>query len=561
MEGKKYSIGMDFGTLSARAILVDIENGNEKAISVVGYQDAVIDDILPESGKKIPKEYALQNPHNYMEALENLLRDILKKGRVAPEQIIGIGVDTTASTILPVDRKFVPLCFYDQYRKNPHSWIKLWKHHGAQKQADRFNKIANSMNLECMKYCSGKVSAEWMYPKIMETLEEAPEIFDAAYRFMELSDWIVYLLTGNETRNSIMAFIHAQWDSQKGFPPNQFFKTLDERMDGLAAKKLGETVRATFEKAGGLTGKMAKKTGLPAGTAVAVGNSDGPVAIPGLGIVNEDTAALILGTSSNLMFLCREKIMISGATAAAGKGWMPGLFGYILGQSAVGDIFEWFINNLVPYRYYKEAEEDGVSIFEVLDRKVEKLKPGESGLLALDWFNGNRSILQNADLTGVLLGISLTTTPEEIYRALIEGTAFGMRKIITTVEESGITLNEIYACGGLSRKSPVIMQIFSDVLGLKIRVAASAQTVALGSAMTGAVAAGSENGGYDNITEAVKHMSKLKEKCYETNPENHTRYNELYRQYEELHDYFGVTKKDIMSSLRKIRLEVMGNEY
>ena len=553
MDNKKYSIGMDFGTLSARAILVDIKNGTEEAISVVGYQDAVIDDVLPESGQKLPKGYALQNPHNYIEAMESLLRDILRKSRADPSQIIGIGLDTTASTVLPVDRNYVPLCFHEKYKKNPHSWIKLWKHHGAQKQADRLNAAADRMGLEFINRCGGRVSAEWMYPKIMETLEEAPEIYDAAYRFMELGDWLVYLLTGQEKRNSIMAFIHAQWDGGAGFPPNQFFKSLDPRLDGLIEAKIGSRVQSAFEKAGGLTRVMAKKTGLLAGTAVAMANSDGPVAIPGLGIVEEGTAALILGTSSVLMYLSRKDRMVKGAMGMAKEGWIPGFCGHILGQSAVGDIFEWFMNTMVPYRYYKEAETEDISIFDVMNRKVEHLPPAQTGLLALDWLNGNRSVLQNADLSGVLIGLNLSTTPEEIYRALIEATAFGMKKIIASVEEAGIALREIYACGGLARKSPTIMQIFSDVLGLRIRIAASSQTIALGSAMMGAVAAGKTKGGYDGITEAAIHMSRLKEEYYEPDPGNHARYRRMYKEYERMHDYFGIEQKEIMKKLRNIQ--------
>lgn len=552
MDNKKYAVGMDFGTLSARAILVDVKDGAEKAISVVGYQDAVIDDVLPETEQKLPKGYALQNPHNYIEAMESLLRDILRKSKADPSQIIGIGLDTTASTVLPVDRNYVPLCFHEKFKKNPHSWIKLWKHHGAQKQADRFNETANEMGLDFIRRCGGRVSAEWMYPKIMETLEEAPEVYEATYRFMELGDWLVYLLTGQEKRNSIMAFIHAQWDREAGFPPNQFFKKLDPRLDGLIEQKIGGRVQSSFGKAGGLTRAMAKKTGLLAGTAVSMANSDGPIAIPGLGIVEEGTAALILGTSSVLMFLCRKDLMVKGTMGMAKEGWIPGFCGHILGQSAVGDIFEWFMNNMVPYRYYKEAETEDVSIFDVMNRKVERMQPSETGLLALDWLNGNRSILQDADLTGVLIGLNLSTKPEEIYRAFIEATAFGMKKIVASVEEADITLKEIYACGGLARKSPTIMQIFSDVLGLRIRIAASSQTIALGSAMMGAVAAQGGNGGYDDIIEAAVHMSKLREEYYEPDKERHERYLHLYEEYEQMHNYFGIDQKEIMRKLKNM---------
>lgn len=553
MQEKRYAIGMDFGTLSARAVMVNVENGQETAVSVVGYQDAVIEDVLPDTEVKLPKGYALQNPHNYQEALESLLRDILHKSRIAASQVIGIGVDTTASTMLPVDRDYIPLCCHERYKRNPHSWIKLWKHHGAQKQADRFNETASRLHMGFISRCGGKVSAEWMYPKIMEVLDEAPEIYQATYRFMELGDWIIYLLTGRDKRNSTMAFVHAQWDETDGFPPPYFFRELDPRLENLIEEKIGTRVYSSFERAGGLTKKMADRTGLLKRTAVSVANSDGPIAIPGLGIGQEGIGALILGTSSVFMLLSHRDVMVQGSMGTVKNGWIPGFYGHIFGQSAVGDVFEWFMDNLVPYRYFKEAEAEDLSIFDIMNRKIQHMEPGESGILALDWLNGNRSILQNTDLTGVLVGISLSTAPEDIYRAFVEATAFGMKKIVHSIEEEKIPLREIYACGGLTRKSPTIMQIFADVLGISIRVAASSQTIALGSAMLGAVAAGKKQGGYDSIVEAAGRMSRLKEGYFEPDMEKHKIYNTLYEKYQQLHDYFGVTHRELMEALRKKR--------
>ena len=554
---KKYSIGMDFGTLSARAILVEVDTGAEVAVSVVGYQDAVIDDMLPGTKIKLPVGYALQNPKDYIEALESLLRDILLKSGVHPEQIIGIGVDSTASTIIPVDKNYRPLCIYDEFKNNPHSWPKLWKHHGAQKQADTFNRIADEMGQEFLNHCGGKVSAEWLYPKVMEILEEAPEIYDATYRFMELSDWLVYLLTGKEKRNSTVACLHAQWDVTKGFPSKAFFKAIDTRLENIIEDKLGTQVYSSFEKAGGLTEEMAEKTKLCAGTAVCMGNSDSPVAIPGLGVVQEGIALLVIGTSSMFMLLSKEDKMVQGAIGMAKDVLLPGYYGHLFGQSAVGDIFDWFMNNMVPYKYYLEAEEKDLSIFDVMNQKVEKILPGRTGLLGLDWFNGNRSVLQNADLSGLIVGITLLTTTEHIYRALIESTAFGLKMIIKSIMGAGIAISEIYACGGLARKSPTILQIFTDILGIRIRIAASSQTIALGSAIMGALAAGSENGGFDNLEEAVSHMSKLSNEYYEPDLENHDIYDRCFAEYEKLHDYFGKGRNNVMHTLRKMNKELI----
>lgn len=547
---KKYSIGMDFGTLSARAVLAEVETGAEVAVSVVGYQDAVIDDMLPGTGIKLPAGYALQNPKDYMEALESLLRDILQKSGVRPEQIIGIGVDSTASTIIPVDKNYKPLCMYDEFKNDPHSWPKLWKHHSAQKQADTFNRIADEMGQEFLKHCGGKVSSEWLYPKVMEILEENPVIYNAAYRFMELSDWIVYLLTGKEVRNSTVACLHAQWDSVRGFPSGAFLKAIDTRMEKLVEDKLGQQVRYSFEKAGGLTEEMAAKTNLCAGTAVCMGNSDSAVAIPALGVLKEGTAVLVIGTSSVLMLLSTEGKIVPGAIGMAKDVFLPGYYGHIFGQSAVGDIFDWFMNNLVPYKYYLEAEEKDISIFDVMNQKAEKIPPCKSGLLALDWMNGNRSVLQNTDLSGLIVGITLSTTAEHIYRALIESTAYGLKKIIKSITDAGLTINEICACGGLARKSPVIMQIFADILGIRIRVAESSQTIALGSAIMGALAAGEENGGYDKLEDAVIHMSQLCNKYYEPDLGKRVSYDCFFKEYEKLHDYFGRGRNNVMHLLQ-----------
>lgn len=552
---KRYSIGMDFGTLSARAVLVDVDTGDEVAVSIVGYQDAVIDDMLPDTKIKLPAGYALQNPKDYMEALESLLRDILQKSNVDPDRIIGIGVDSTASTIIPVDKNYMPLCMHDEFKNNPHSWPKLWKHHGAQKQADTLNRIAEETGQKFLRHCGGKVSAEWLYPKAMEILEEAPMIYDATYRFTELSDWLVYLLTGKEVRNSTVACLHAQWDPVRGFPSGEFFKAIDARLEKIVEDKLGTHVQSFFTRAGGLTEEMAAKTKLRAGTAVCMGNSDSPVAFPALGVLQEGTALLVIGTSGVFMLLSKEEIMVPGAIGMAKDIFVPGYYGHIFGQSAVGDIFEWFMNNLVPYKYYIEAEEKGISIFDVMNGKVEKIPPGKSGLLALDWLNGNRCILQNTDLSGLIVGITLSTTTEHIYRALIESTAYGLKMIVKAITDAGMTINEIYACGGLARKSPTIMQIFADILGIRIRIAESTQTVALGSAIMGALAAGKENGGYDCLEDAVSHMSHLSNKYYEPDSNKREIYDSCFKEYEKLHDYFGKGGNNVMHLLQKMNKE------
>lgn len=300
---------------------------------------------------------------------------------------------------------------------------------------------------------------------------------------------------------------------------------------------------------------MAAKTGLPAGTAVCTGSSDSAVAILALGVLQEGTAILVIGTSSVLMLLSKEEKMIPGAIGMAKDVFLPGYYGHIFGQSAVGDIFDWFVNNLVPYKYYLEAEEKDISIFDVMNQKAEKIPSGKSGLLALDWLNGNRCVLQNTDLSGLIVGITLSTTTEHIYRALIESTAYGLKMIIKSINGAGLKINEICACGGLARKSPVIMQIFADILGIRIRTVESSQTIALGSAIMGALAAGKENGGYDSLEDAVLHMSQLSNKYYEPDLEKREIYDCCFREYERLHDYFGKGRNNVMHLLQKMNKE------
>lgn len=548
---KLYSIGMDFGTLSARGVLVDITNGEEVYVTVVGYQDAVIDDVLPRTEVKLPENYALQNPADYIEALSSILGDIVMHSGVSVEDIIGIGIDSTASTVLPVDKDYVPLCMDEKYYDNPHSWPKLWKHHANQAQADQITRVAKEMNAPFLKCCGGLVDAEYLYPKVLQIYQEAPEIYEAADSFVELADWLVFLLTGKRKRSSTIASIHSYYTREEGYPDKAFFHALEKGFDSLTTKKMREPVCSVFQRAGRLTEEMAQQTGLPAGIAVSIGTSDSVVALPSLGIMKEGDAALIVGTSSVLMLLSKEKKHVPGAMAMVKDEMLPGYYGHLFGQTAVGDVFDWFVSNLVPHKYYLEAERKETSIFDIMNEKIRDINPGETGMLALDWFNGNRSVLHNSDLTGMLMGISLSTTTEQIYRALVEATAFGLKKIMNTVAEAEIPVDKIYACGGLARKSPVIMQIYADILGLCIYTVDSSQTVASGAAILGALAAGKEVGGYDTIEEAVQHMSRKFCCCYEPDTYNHEIYESIYDIYEQLHDYFGCEQSDIMLKLKK----------
>ena len=549
----KYSIGIDFGTESARAVLVRVEDGKEVATSVYNYKDGVIDEFLPGTNIKLEPDWALQNPADYIEALKRTIPELLEKSGVRAEEVIGIGIDFTSCTMLPIDKEGTPLCMLDEYRENPHSWVKLWKHHAAQPEADRINEVARKRKEKFLARYGGKYSSEWFFSKALQILNEAPEIYRAADRLIEAADWIVLQLTGQERRSSCTAGYKALWDPETGFPSKDFFKALDPRFENVVDEKMSREIHFLGERAGELTARMASLTGLKEGTPVAVANVDAHVSVPATTVTEPGKMVMIMGTSICHMMVDKKLHLIPGMCGVVKEGILPGYYGYEAGQSAVGDIFAWFVKNCVPKEYFEEANERGVNVHRILEEKASRLRVGESGLLALDWWNGNRSVLVDADLSGLLLGATLETKPEEIYRALIEATAFGTYKIINTFEENGVKIDELYACGGLPERNKLLMQIYADVTGRKIKIAASSQTPALGSAMFGAVAAGKENGGYENIIEAARKMAHLREERFVPDEKNHLLYEKIYVEYERLHDYFGRGENNVMKTLKKIK--------
>ena len=552
----KYSIGLDFGTQSGRAVLVEVATGNEVSTSVMAYKDGVIDKYLPGTDIKLKADWVLQNPDNYIEVLIYTIKKVIEESGVSPENIIGLGVDFTACTIAPINKEGKVLCQEEKFINNPHAWVKLWKHHAAQPEATKLVEIAIARKEKFLDLYAGTVSSEWLVPKIWQVLNEAPEIYKAADRFIEIADWITMQLTGEEKRNSCTAGYKGFWHKQNGFPSSEFFKALDPRLENLVEEKLSCDIYPIGSKAGELTEEFASKTGLKAGTSVAVGNIDAHVAVPALNVIEVDKMVMIMGTSTCHMLLSKEEKIIKGVSGVVEDGIVPGFYGYEAGQSAVGDIFEWYIDNCVPESYKNEASQKGVNIHNLLEEKASKLKPGENGLLALDWWNGSRSVLMDADLTGLIIGLTLQTKPEEIYRALIEATAFGTNRIIEAFMVGGIQIKELYACGGLSLKNHMLMQIYSDVTGMEIKIGESVQTPAVGAAMFGALAAGKGRGGYDSIYEAADNMAKLKSSVYKPISENVVTYKILYDEYKKLHDYFGCGENNVMKKLKELKRRI-----
>lgn len=554
--GNKYAIGVDYGTESGRAVLVDLNDGTELADHVTPYPHNVIDEQLPESGVKLDMDWALQHPADYITVLKQSIPAVLKLSGIDPADVIGLGVDFTACTMLPVDEKGVPLCFDPELKDQPHSWLKLWKHHAAQDEANLLNEIAAQRGETFLPRYGGKISSEWMIAKIWQILNEAPHIYERTDLFLEATDWVIAQMTGNTVRNSCTAGYKSIWHKQDGYPSKDFFKALDPRLEHLTDTKLRGEVLPLGSKAGGLTEAMAALTGLKAGTAVAVGNVDAHAAVPAVGVVTPGKLVMAMGTSICHMLLGDHEKQVEGMCGVVEDGIIPGYMGYEAGQSAVGDIFAWYVEQAVPAYVHEAAASDHISVHEWLERQASAYQPGQSGLLALDWWNGNRSVLVDTDLTGLLVGCTLLTKPEEIYRALLESTAFGTRKIIDAFHDNGVEVEELYACGGLPQKNKLLMQIYADVTNREIKIAASKQTPALGAAMFGAVAAGSANGGYDTIVEAAQQMARIREETFKPIPANVEVYEKLYQEYSKLHEYFGRGANDVMKRLKAIKEEI-----
>lgn len=550
---EKYAIGVDYGTESGRAVLVSLDNGKEIADHITLYKHGVIDEKLPESDIELGYEWALQHPQDYLEVLQKSIPAILEESGVHPDNIVGLGIDFTACTMLPLDKTGEPLSNNPSLKDNPHSWVKLWKHHAAQDEANKLNAIAEQRGEDFLRRYGGKISSEWMIAKIWQILNEAPEVYEKTDLFVEATDWVISKLTGNLVRNSCTAGYKSIWHKQDGYPSKDFFRALDPRLENLIDTKLRGEVVTIGTKAGELTEEMAKLTGLKAGMAIAVGNVDAHVSVPAMGVAQPGKLVLTMGTSICALLLGDEEKEVEGMCGVVEDGIIPGFFGYEAGQSAVGDIFAWYVDQAVPEYVERTAADEGVNVHSWLEKKASDYKPGETGLLALDWWNGNRSVLVDTDLSGMMLGMTLQTKPEEIYRALLESTAFGTRKIIDTFTNNGLEVNELYVCGGLPHKNKLLMQIYADVSNRVIKIADSFHTPALGAAMFGAVSAGAGNGGFDSIHEAAKKMARIKEQIIEPIPENVIIYEKLYQEYVLLHDYFGSGENDVMKRLRAIR--------
>jgi L-ribulokinase len=564
----KYAIGLDFGTNSCRALLVDLADGRELASAVFAYPSGEAGVVVDHADPNL----ARQNPADYLEGIEQTVTKVLKEAKntvpgFSPADVVGLGVDTTGSSPMPVDANGMPLCFDGRFKRNPAAMVWLWKDHTSHAEAARITSTAAKMRPQYLAKIGGTYSSEWFWSKVLRCKETAPDVYDAAASFVEICDWIPAVLAGEtapaKITRSVCAAGHKAMFSREwgGLPDAEFLDTLSAGLGKLRANLFDSAATAEV-RAGTLSPTWAKKLGLPATVAIATGAFDAHMGAVGAG-VSVGTLVKILGTSTcDVMIWPRaEKLNdIPGVCGIVDGSVLDGFYGIEAGQSAVGDIFLWFVNNLVPDSYGSTIDERFLN----LERAAGELKPGESGLLALDWNNGNRTILVDVRLTGLLLGQTLHTRPHEIYRALIEATAFGALRIIDRIEEYGVQIKEIVNCGGLAVKNAVLMQIYADITGRPMKVSRSEQTPALGAAIFGAVAAGKNVGGYATVEEAERRMTGVRT-TYLPDPKRHAVYVRLYTLYRTLHDAFGVPQWNgnlygVMKDLLAMRDEVRSSQ-
>ena len=552
MPSSKYTIGVDYGTLSGRAVVVDVADGTELASAVFEYPNAVMDQVLNRTGEKLPPEWALQDPNDYVEVLKHAVPEAVRVSGIDPKDVIGIATDFTACTMVPVKIDGTPLNQVAGFETNKHAYVKLWKHHAAQPHADRVNQVARERGELWLNRYGGQISSEWELAKGLQILEEAPEVYQAMDKFVEAADWIVWQLCGVYSRNACTAGYKG--NLQDGaYPSRDYFAALNPSFAGFAEEKIQHPIGQLGDAAGYLTKEAAAWTGLTEGIAVAVGNVDAHVTAPAAKATEPGQMVAIMGTSTCHVMNGDVLAEVPGMCGVVDGGIVSGYYGYEAGQSGVGDIFAWYVKNQVPQRYFDDAQKAGKSIHQYLTDLSATQAVGEHGLVALDWHSGNRSVLVDHELSGILIGATLTTRAEEGYRALLESTAFGTRKIVETFASSGVPVREFIVAGGLI-KNHFLMQLYSDITRLPLSVLESEQGPALGSAIHAAVAAKA----YASVREAADKMGRVSRALYVPNEERAKQYDRLYAEYELLHDYFGRGANDVMKRLKAMRREVLG---
>lgn len=549
----KYALGVDYGSLSARAVLIDIKTGEITGTAVYEYPHKIYDYEFVD-GTILPPGYALQDPMDYYNCFVNAVKDAVCLSGVNTEDIISIGIDATGSTMFPVRKDKKPLSLEENFAKNPHAYVKMWKHHGGEEEARQIQSLIEKRGETFLDYYGGAVSSEWIFPKILETVHKAPEVYQEADYFIDVSDWMTWILTDELTRSRCIFGYKAFYRAESyGFPPQDFFNEMDPALENVLTEKLAGPVLSVGDRAGVLCEEMAEVLGLKAGIPVSVALLDAHASVTGVGVTRPGEMVLVMGTSTCHMLLSETGEGIPGVSGLVYDGIIKGLFGYESGQPCVGDGFAWFLKNMVPGRYYDEAKEKGISIHQLMIEKLEGYTAGKSGLLALEWFNGVRSPLADFNLNGMFLGMNLNTKPEEMYLALIEATAYGTKWIIEQFENHGTSIHEIVLSGGIPVKNPLLVQVYADILNKPVRVSHMELSVAYGVALNGMTAAGSEASGYADIGEASRALATKNQTYVYPKPEQNATYEGLYKDYRILCDYFGKGTNDVMKRLNALR--------
>lgn len=545
---EQYAIGVDYGTLSGRAVVVRVSDGAEVGSAVHAYPHAVVDRRLPGSDEELPPEWALQVPEDYREVLRIAVPAAVAAAGIDPTAVIGIATDFTACTMVPTLADGTPLSELDDFRDRPHAYVKLWKHHAAQAHADRINRLAAERGEAWLPRYGGLISSEWEFAKGLQVFEEDREVYDRMERWVEAADWIVWQLCGRYVRNACSAGYKGIL--QDGvYPDTDFLEALSAGFGGFADDKVSHPIGELGSVAGQLTAEAAAWTGLPEGIAVAVGNVDAHVTAPAAQAVDPGQMVAIMGTSTCHVMSADVLREVPGMCGVVEGGIVAGRWGYEAGQSGVGDIFGWFVDNAVPASYSLAAEAAGESVHEHLTRLAADQQIGEHGLVALDWHSGNRSVLVDHELSGLVVGLTLATRPEDVYRALLEATAFGTRVIVETFRASGVPVEEFIVAGGLA-KNALLMQVYADVTRLPLSIIDSEQGPALGAAIHAAVAAGA----YADVPTAAKAMGKVRKAVYVPDEDRAQAYDRLFAEYRELHEHFG-RGVGAMRRLKAIRRE------
>ena len=546
----KYVVGLDFGTLSGRAAVVRVDDGELVGTAVCEYPHAVMDTKLTAAGgQTLPPDFALQDPGDYLEALYATVPAAVEASGVDPADIIGVGLDFTSATVVAAKADGTPVCALPQFAGNPHAWVKLWKHHGAVEQADRIVEVAVARGEEWLRRYGGVLNSEMLLPKVAETLERAPEVYAATDVFCEAMDWLTWHLTGRLTFAAGSSGYKRILQNGR-YPSREFLRQVNPGLENVYDEKMNAPVLPLGENVGGLRAEAAERLGLPAGIAVASGNIDAHVTGPAVRGVEDGVMTAIMGTSVCYLLSWPDPVPVPGIFGIVDGGIVDGSWGFEAGQTAAGDIFAWFVDSCVPAGYKAEADELGIPVHELLTRKCEDQPVGAHGLVALDWHNGNRSTLMDAQLSGLMLGQTLTTTPEDQYRALLESCAFGARTIIGAFVSVGIDIKELVVAGGLT-KNRLFMRILSDVCRRPLSVGTADQPGALGSAIFAAVAAGR----YTDVKDASAAMGSKEEDVYLPDETRADRYDQLYKEYSALYDYFGRGANEVMHRLKRVRAQ------